>query len=249
MSQPQASSGKPVSPDRAEWLELAKMYREFARYYFTVRSNASYLNILAAGTFTYFFAQRLVDTTGEDIVSALTSGYWMYAVGCIAFIAFALWAMAICNLLSNSFFSYMLMTRALEKKLGVTYPEKRWAVTFEFLDETEQDKEGRKDVTGNVWNFLNAFLVLYGLYTLCLISLLASQWIMLFLSGVAFGYGYYRLVKFVADVEADKTRLWYRTDQARLWAALAAFLAINAWFLFGLDVVIIRAIGCYPWHC
>ena len=249
MNQPLNPPDPPVPPDRAESLELAKSYRDFARYYFTVRSNASYLNIVAAGTFTYFFAQRLVDTPGESIVSALTTGYWMYAVGCIAFIAFALWAMSICNLLSNSFFSYMLMTRALEKNLGVTYPQKRWAVTFEFLDEVEQDKEGRKDITGNVWNFLNAFLVLYGLYALCLISLLASQWVMLTLGAAAFGYGYYRLVKFVADVEADKTRRWYRKDQARLWAALVAFLLINAWFLFGIDMAIIRFIGCYPWHC
>lgn len=157
--------------DRDERLEEVKIYREAARHYFNTRSNLTYLNIVGCGAVAVLFAGSLVDSPGQCYVLVIQDRYWLYLFGLIVIAALAAWATAICNLLSNSFYSYMLMVRELEDDLRIRYPPpKPWAVTYEFLTKEAQNEIYGPALRGNVWNLANAFLAISGVYAMALFS-------------------------------------------------------------------------------
>ncbi len=162
-------------------LEQLKIYRDWARYYFDVRSRLTYINILGCGSVTVFFAQKLIDNPADTYLEVVKTHFLLYFVGSFAIVALAVWSTALCNLLSNSYFSYLTMARGLEDELGTVYPTpKSWAVTFEFLTKEAQEDTASGVFRGNVWNTANAFMVLYGLYMLMVVSRIAEQEVIFF---------------------------------------------------------------------
>ena len=206
MIQPQAPPVDPLPPNRAESLELAKSYREFARYYFTVRSNASYLNNVAAGTFTYFFAQRLVDDarrehrfSSHERLLDVCGG--LHRIHCFRFMG---------HVDLQSTLKWFIFIHALDERpgkgTGRHVPTETMGGNIRISQRGGAIQGGSKGCHRKRLEFPQRIpCALRPIFTLPDFPSL-SQWVMLILGTVAFGYGYYRLVKFVADVEAGQSQ-------------------------------------------
>jgi hypothetical protein len=173
--------------DREERLEQIKIYRQAARDYFNTRSNLTYINIIGCGAVAVLFAKNLVDAPSNCYIAIVQDHFWLYFSGLIVIVALAAWVTSICNLLSNSFYSYMLMVRELEDDIQIQYPTpKSWAVTFEFLTKKEQQNIYGPALRGNVWNIANAFLALCGVYAMIVLSEISQVGLLFWLAGAVF---------------------------------------------------------------
>lgn len=204
---------------REEQLEAIKIYRDAARHYFNTRTNVTYFNIVGFGSITVLLARNLVDASGNCYFSIIESHFWLFLGGLLLIVALSAWATSLCNLLSNSFFSYMHIVRAIETDMGIPYPPPQsWAVTIEFLSpEARRDIYGLR-LQGNVWNIANGFLGLSGTYAMIMISEIAHV-------GLVF-YG--ACLAYVALIGLIMFRSVSRKARATLFSSLA--IAVSAAF-------------------
>lgn len=256
-----ATTENPQTKDAvAVSLEKIKIFREFARYYYSVRNSITYVNIIAAGAFTYFFVKPFIDPANAQpalYVDFLAKNYWLYAMGCIAYVGIAAFATAFCNLLSNSFYGYMLLTLKEEAGIGIDYSmaRKPWAVTFEFLDGPIYLRG--PGLQGNPWNTLNTFLAMGGTYSLVLVSAMTMREVALgrtILYCLAVG----SLLGILFFILAMSIRLWVIVWP--VWLGIAGAIAVticiawtgspvgwqtNFWILTGAAAAFVATIGGY----
>lgn len=236
-----------------EAIAIAKMYRDFARFYFSVRSNLTYLNIIACGAITIAYLPNLI--AAPNAQGRLNDGFWLYVLGCLALIAFSTWASAISNLLTNSFLRYILMaTEIEEKQLNISYTKyrnKSQAVTYEFVPDPHTQLEHL--LSGDVWNVLNGCIAIYALFVLQIVSFVtttkASPYI--FSIDVIILYGLLYFIFFVtrqtpaASAERVKaTTLSIILSKIKFWPAILAMIVTAA---IHSPFVVTNLIGFHPW--
>lgn len=157
-------------------LESIKIYRDFAKYYFSMRSSLTYVNLLASGGTLVLFAKSLLDT-GHNWQTTLSADIVLYIFGALAIFIIGLWATAISCCLSNSIQAYLQMSKELEiPALSADYTPfcMRDGIEFEFLTHP-QDVSGYI-VGGIAWNGLNASVMVLALLLLGLIALAGKIW-------------------------------------------------------------------------
>lgn len=155
-------------------IEQVKLYREWAYNYFSIRSNITYIDILAAAVITSFFLNHLAKQSG-GLISALRKHFALVFAGCAAYFAFSIWASCMCNIFSNSFYQYISMAKHIEiSVLHVSYSQVPDGVTEEFLSDSNKDVPVFHTMSGNVWNLVNLSLALYSAYMFVLASLVTK---------------------------------------------------------------------------
>ena len=81
--------------------ESIKIYRDFAKYYFSMRSNLTYVNLLGSGATLVLFARTLLDGA-NGWQQTLIDDLPLFLCGDIAIVLIGIWATAISCCLSNS---------------------------------------------------------------------------------------------------------------------------------------------------
>jgi hypothetical protein len=150
--------------DEEKALENIKMYRIFAQYYFTTRTNLTYVNLVATGGLLAIFAHALIDAK-KPYLDVLKENFPLFIAGGLALILISAWATAICSCLSNTVQIYLQMSRDLEEEyLNANYEpySMRWAVEYELL--THPQDVGGKVLQGITWNGLNASVSICALF-------------------------------------------------------------------------------------
>jgi hypothetical protein len=152
-------------------LESIKIYRDFAKYYFSMRSNLTYVNLLGSGGTLVLFAKALLDSP-RAWQATLSDDFLLYVFGAVAIVIIGTWATAISCCLSNSIQAYLQMSKELEiSSLYADYASfcMRDGIEFEFATHP-QDISGRV-LNGIAWNGLNASVIVLALLLLGFIAL------------------------------------------------------------------------------
>lgn len=155
--------------DEEKALENIKIYRDFAQYYFTTRTNLTYVNLVATGGTLAIFAHALIDAK-KPYLDILKENFPLFIAGGLALILISAWATAICSCLSNTVQIYLQMSRDLEEEyLNANYEpySMRWAVEYELL--THPQDVGGKVLQGITWNGLNASVSICALFLMGLV--------------------------------------------------------------------------------
>jgi hypothetical protein len=156
-------AAQPLPKRRAEALELIRIYRDSAHRYFSLRTNATYLNLTAAGVVTVVMGGGLLDLSKECLPQFLDDHILEYLLACTFLCGFAGWATAMVNALTNSITRYLAMASDLETHVfGVDYGPYRkseFGVTAEFFPDLAAELKVR--FSGSIWNTINASVAAY----------------------------------------------------------------------------------------
>ncbi len=152
------------------------IYRDFAKYYFTMRSNLTYVNLLASGGTLVLFGKTLLDTH-HPWQRTLSDDAVLYVFGAIAILVIGTWATAISCCLSNSIQAYLQMSKELEiSMLSADYEPfcMRDGIEFEFATHP-QDISGFV-IGGIAWNGLNASVIVLAFLLIGLLGVPGMNW-------------------------------------------------------------------------